>query len=38
MRWVEAISRELDAVLANLQAVQKHVPEYIASQTYTCRK
>ena len=26
------------AVLANLQAVQKHVPEYFASQTDTGRK
>ena len=35
MRWVEAMSRELNAMLANLEAVQKHVLEYIASQTDT---
>ena len=35
---MEAMSRELDAVLANLQAMQKHVPQYIASQTDTGRK
>ena len=36
--WVEAMSRELDAVPANLQAVQKHVLEYIASQSDAGRK
>ena len=38
VRWVEAMSRELNAVLANLQAVQKHVPEYITSRTGAGRK
>ena len=33
VRWVEAMFGELDVVVANLQALQKHATQYIALQT-----